>query len=94
MQTKKRINIELSSIIIGKLDKLVRKVDASRAEQIRRLISESLVRKEKEGIELAMKEGYLANYGFVKESNSDWDYTSGEDREKKGLSFRQHYGTG
>ena len=77
-QTKKRINIELSGIIIGKLDKLARKADVSRAELIRSLISESLVRKEKEGIELAMKEGYLANYGFVKESNSDWDFTSGD----------------
>ena len=77
-QTKKRINIELSGIIIGRLDKLARKVNASRAELIRSLISESLVRKEREGIELAMKEGYLANYEFVKESSSDWDFTSGD----------------
>jgi len=61
----------LSGIIIGKLDKLARKADSSRAELIRSLISESLVRKEKEGIE-------LANYGFVKESNSDWDFNSGD----------------
>jgi len=77
-QTKKRINIELSGIIIGKLDKLARRVDSSRAELIRRLISESLIQKEREGMESAMKEGYLANYGFIKESSEGWDFTSGD----------------
>jgi len=77
-QTKKRINIELSGIIIGKLDKLARRVDSSRAELIRRLISESLIQKETEEMESAMKEGYLANYGFIKESSEEWDFTSGD----------------
>ena len=77
-QTKKRINIELSGIIIGKLDKLARRVDSSRAELIRKLISESLIEKEREEMESAMKEGYLANYGFIKESSEEWDFTSGD----------------
>ena len=77
-QTKKRINIELSGIIIGKLNKLARRVDSSRAELIRRLISESLIEKEREEMESAMKEGYLANYGFIKESSEEWDFTSGD----------------
>ena len=77
-QTKKRINIELSDIIIGKLDKLARRVDSSRAELIRKLISESLIQKEREEMESAMKEGYLANYGFIKESSEEWDFTSGD----------------
>ena len=77
-QTKKRINIELSGVIIGKLDKLARRVDSSRAELIRRLISESLIQKEREEMESAMKEGYLANYGFIKESSEEWDFTSGD----------------
>ena len=77
-QTKRRINIELPGIIIDKLDKLARRVDSSRAELIRRLISESLVQKEREEMELAMKEGYTANYGFIKESSKEWDFTSGD----------------
>ena len=77
-QTKKRINIELPGIIIHKLDKLARKVDSSRSELIRRLISESLAEKERGEIELAMKEGYAANYGFIKESGKEWDFTSGD----------------
>jgi len=77
-QTKKRINIELPGIIIHKLDELARKVDSSRSELIRRLISESLVEKERREIELAMKEGYVANYGFIKESGKEWDFTSGD----------------
>ena len=77
-QAKKRINIELPGIIIDKLDKLARRVDSSRAELIRRLISESLIQKEKEEMEWAMKEGYMANYGFIKESNKEWDFTSGD----------------
>jgi len=77
-QTKKRINIELPGIIIHKLDKLARKVDSSRSELIRSLISESLAEKEREEIESAMKKGYLANYGFIKESAREWDFTSGD----------------
>ena len=77
-QAKKRINIELPGIIIDKLDKLARSVDSSRAELIRGLISERLMQKEKEEMERAMKEGYTANYGFVKESSKEWDFTSGD----------------
>jgi len=76
--TKKRINIELSGIVIDKLDKLARKVQSSRSELIRRLISESLAQKERGEMELAMKEGYEANYGFIKESNKEWDFTTGD----------------
>ena len=78
-QTKKRINIELPGIIIDKLDKLARRVETSRSELIRRLISESLIQKEREEMEWAMKEGYVANYGFIKESSREWDFTSGDD---------------
>ena len=77
-QAKRKINIELSGITIGKLDRLARKVDSSRAELIRRLISESLAEKEEEEIKLAMKEGYVANYGFIRESSEEWDFTSGD----------------
>ena len=77
-QAKKRINIELPGIIIDKLDKLARSVDSSRAELIRGLISEGLMQKEKEEMERAMKEGYMANYRFVKESSKEWDFTSGD----------------
>ncbi|MCP4579283.1 MAG: ribbon-helix-helix protein, CopG family [Deltaproteobacteria bacterium] len=77
-QTKKRINIELSGIIIEKLDKLAHKVNFSRSELIRRLIAESLAVKEREAMELAMREGYVANYEFIKESSKEWDLTSGD----------------
>ena len=77
-QTKKRINIELPGIIIHKLDKLARKVDSSRSELIRRLISEGLAEKEREEMESAMREGYMANYGFIKESSKEWDFISGD----------------
>jgi len=77
-QTKKRINIELPGIIIDKLDNLARRVESSRSELIRRLISESLAQKEREKMELAMKEGYVANYGFTKEGSKEWDFTSGD----------------
>jgi metal-responsive CopG/Arc/MetJ family transcriptional regulator len=76
--TKKKINIELPSIIIDKLDNLAREVASSRAALIRRLISESLIQKEKEKMERAMKEGYAANYGFITDSNKEWDFTSGD----------------
>ena len=77
-QTKKRINIELTGTVVDKLDRLARRVNSSRAELIRRLISESLAEKEREEIDLAMKEGYVANYGFIKESSKEWDFTSGD----------------
>ena len=64
-----RINIELTGTVVDKLDRLARKVNSSRAELIRRIISESLAEKEREEIDLAMKEGYVANYGFIKESS-------------------------
>jgi len=73
-----RINIELTGTVVDKLDRLARKVNSSRAELIRRLISESLAEKEREEIDLAMKEGYVANYGFIKESSKEWDFTSGD----------------
>jgi len=77
-QTKKRINIELTGTVVDKLDRLARRVNSSRAELIRRIISESLAEKEREEIDLAMKEGYVANYGFIKESSKEWDFTSGD----------------
>ena len=77
-QTKKRINIELPGIILEKLDNLARRVHSSRAELIRRLLAEKLVEKENEEIERAMKEGYTANYGFIKESAEEWDFTLGD----------------
>jgi len=77
-QTKRRINIELPGIIIAKLDKLAQKVDSSRSELIRSLISESLAEKEREEMEWAMREGYMANYGFIKESSKEWDFISGD----------------
>ena len=77
-QTKKRINIELPGTILERLDNLARRVHSSRAELIRRLLSEKLAEKENEEMERAMKEGYLANYGFIKESSEEWDFTLGD----------------
>lgn len=77
-QTKKKINIELPGSIVEKLDNLARRVHSSRAELIRRLISEKLAEKEVEEIERAMKEGYMANFGFIKESSEEWDFTLGD----------------
>jgi metal-responsive CopG/Arc/MetJ family transcriptional regulator len=77
-QTKKRINIELPGIILEKLDNLAQRVHSSRAELIRRLISEKLAEKENEEMERAMKEGYKVNYGFIKESGEEWDFTLGD----------------
>ena len=74
-QTKKRINIELPGNIVEKLDNLARRVQSSRAELIRRLLSEKLAEKENEEMERAMKEGYMANYGFIKDSGEEWDFT-------------------
>ena len=78
-QTKKRINIELPQIIIEKLDRYARKIKSSRSELIRGLISEKLAEKEKKEFELAMKQGYLANYDFIKESSAEWDFTLEDD---------------
>ena len=77
-QTKKRINIELPGIILEKLDNLARKVHSSRAELIRGLLTEKLAEKEKKEVERAMKERYMANYGFIKESDEEWDFTLGD----------------
>ena len=77
-QTKKRINIELPGSIILKLDNLARRLHSSRAKLIRRLLSEKLAEKENEEMERAMKEGYVANYGFIKESGEEWDFTLGD----------------
>ena len=74
-QTKKRINIELPGNIVERLDNLARRLQSSRAELIRRLISEKLAEKENEEMERAMKEGYMANYGFIKDSSEEWDFT-------------------
>ena len=78
VQTKKRINIELTNAIIKKLDKFAGQVNSSRSELIRRLISEKLAEREKDEFEHAMKEGYLANYDFTKESSKEWDFTLGD----------------
>ena len=77
-QTKKRINIELPGNTLERLDNLARRVHSSRAELVRKLISEKLAEKENEQMERAMKEGYIANYGFIKESGEEWDYTLGD----------------
>ena len=77
-QTKKRINIEIPGNVLDKLDNLARRVHSSRAELIRRFISEKLAEKENEEMERAMKEGYMANYGFIKESGEEWDFTLGD----------------
>ena len=37
-----------------------------------------VAQKEREEMELAMKEGYSANYGFIKESSKEWDFISGD----------------
>ncbi len=70
---KKRINIELPETIIEKLDGLARRTNSSRTELIRVYLVEKVSEKEKEEMELGMKEGYLENYDFIKESNSEWD---------------------
>lgn len=77
-QTKKRINIELPDMTIEKLDRLARRISFSRSELIRRLISEGLAQKEREEMELALKEGYEANYEFIKESSNEWDFSTGD----------------
>ena len=59
-------------------DNLARRVHSSRAELIRGLLSEKLAEKENEEMEQAMKEGYMANYGFIKESGEEWDFTLGD----------------
>mgnify|MGYP000337890310 CR=1 FL=1 len=74
-QPKKRINIELPGNIVEKLDNLARRVQSSRAELIRRLLSEKLAEKENEELERAMKEGYMANFEFIKDSGEEWDFT-------------------
>ena len=75
VQTKKRINIELPKAIIEKLDGLARRVQSSRSELIRLFVAEKLAEKEKEELERSMKEGYMANYDFIKKSNKEWDFT-------------------
>ncbi len=77
-QTRKRINIKLPHMIVERLDRLASRVHSSRAGLIRRLISERLAEKEREEVEQAMKEGYLANYDFIKESSKEWGFTSGD----------------
>ncbi|MCP4106387.1 MAG: ribbon-helix-helix protein, CopG family [Desulfobacteraceae bacterium] len=72
---KKRINIELPEIIIDRLDSIASQMNFSRSELIRRFISEKIAEKEKESLEQSMREGYLANYDFIKESSSEWDFT-------------------
>ena len=73
VRTKKRINIELPESIIGKLDDLACRMNASRSELIRRFLVEKV--SEKEELECSMKEGYLANYDFIKDSAGEWDAT-------------------
>ena len=40
--------------------------------------SEAMARKEREEMEPAMKEGYVANYDFIKESSNEWDFSNGD----------------
>lgn len=77
-QAKKRISIELPETIIENLNNLASRIHTSRSELIRRLISERLAEIEKEEFEHNMKEGYLTNYSFIKESSEDWDVTLGD----------------
>ncbi len=76
VQLKKRINIELPEIIIAKLDSLARGINSSRSELIRRFLIEKVAEKEKEELKQSLKEGYLANHDFIKESSREWDATS------------------
>lgn len=40
--------------------------------------SEPVETKEKETFEREMREGYLANYDFIKKSSKEWDFTLGD----------------
>lgn len=76
--TKKTIRVELPEVIIERLDSLARGMQASRSELIRQLIAEKIAEKESQELEHSMKEGYLANYDFIKESSREWDFTLGD----------------
>jgi len=78
IQEKKRINIELPNTILEKLDKLASQIHSNRSELIRKLISDKLEEKERIEFEYNMKEGYLSNYDFIRESSKEWDFTSGD----------------
>ena len=69
----------MPDVVIEKIDRLARRISFSRSEIIRRLISEGLAQKEREEMELAMKEGYVANSNFIKESSEEWDFSNGDD---------------
>ena len=45
---------------------------------IHSLISESPAEKERQEIEVAIKERYVANHGFIKEKSDLWVFTSGD----------------
>ncbi len=78
VQTKKRISLELPEIIVDRLDSLARRMNFSRGELIRRFISEKVAEKEGQELEHSMKEGYLTNYDFIRESSAEWDFTLGD----------------
>jgi metal-responsive CopG/Arc/MetJ family transcriptional regulator len=73
IRKKRRINIELPETIITQLDGLARRMNESRSEVIRKFIIEKVLEKEKEELERSMKDGYLANYDFIKQGSSEWD---------------------
>ena len=78
LKSKRRINIDLPGGMVEKLDELACHGNCSRSELIRILISEKLAERESEEFERVMKEGYLANYNFIKESSTEWDFTLGD----------------
>jgi len=87
VQTKKRISLELPEIIVDRLDSLARRMNFSRGELIRRFISEKVAEKEGQELEHSMKEGYLTNYDFIRESSAEWESGQVENCEEKGTIF-------
>ena len=67
--------IELPQTVVAKLNQLAGRLLIGRSELIENLISEKLHEMEKEEVESSMKEGYLVNYNFIKESCEEWDVT-------------------
>ena len=74
VQAKKRINIEVPTVIIERLDRLARRSQKNRSELIRLFVVEKLAEKEKEELERDMAEGYQANYDFINKSSKEWDF--------------------
>ena len=75
IQAKKRINIEVPTVVIERLDRLARRVQKNRSELIRLFVAEKLAEKEQEELEREMAEGYQANYEFIDKSSKEWDFS-------------------